>query len=176
LPRSFLIAPAVSTTFVIGENKRLEDTMKEPAEAETPERDQERLKPNPAKGLDWQGRQLRVAIGRSEQNGQDMTVAFSVLNSSSRTIELLPPQIQLAGTAKQKHGKAITADPVPVKAFRITTRKLAPGASAEGFVVFERPAFKQSKDRLVLQIAQVEEVDRPVVTDIAFVAQMKGAR
>jgi hypothetical protein len=176
LPRSFVIAPMISS-FVIGESKRLEETKpKDPGEAEVPSRDHERLKSDPTKSLDWQGKQLRVAIGRTEENGTDMTVAFSVLNSSSRTIELLPPQIQLAGTAKQKHGKAITAEPVALKDFRITSRKLGPGAMAEGFVVFERPAFKQSSDRLLLQIAQVEEVDRPVVTAIAFVAPAKGAR
>lgn len=176
-PRSFVIAPTVSTTFAIGESKRVEEAKpKTPIDTEAPSNDQERLRPDPGKAVDWQGNQLRVAIGRTEENGQDMTVAFSVLNSSSRTIELLPPQIQLAGIAKQKHGKTITADPVAIKAFRITSRKLAPGAMAEGFVVFERPAFKQSSDRLLLQIAQVEAVDRPVVTDIAFVAPTKGAK
>jgi hypothetical protein len=177
LPRSFIIAPTVSTTFLIAEGKRVEGTQPQaPSETEIPRSDPERLKPDPAKALEWQGKQLRVAIGRTEENGEDMTVAFSVLNSSSRTIELLPPQIQLAGAAKAKHGKAITAEPVAIKAFRIATRRLAPGATTEGLVVFERPAFKQSTDRLLLQIAQVEEVDRPVVTDIAFVAPMKGAK
>ena len=177
LPRTFLIAPTISTSFVIGESKRVEDTKPKGArETEVPTNDQERLRPEPGKAADWQGKQLRVAIGRTEENGQDMTVAFSVLNSSARTIELLPPQIQLAGTARQKHGKTITADPVAIKAFRISTRKLAPGATAQGLVVFERPAFKQSTDRLLLQIAQVEAVDRPVVTDIAFVAPSKGAK
>ena len=43
----------------------------------------------------WEGKQLRVAVGRVAQTSEGMTVTFSVLNSSSRTIELLPPQIQL---------------------------------------------------------------------------------
>lgn len=176
LPRSFVIAPLAST-FVITESKRLEDTKpKSPGETDIPITDHGLRKPDQEQAPDWQGKQLRVAIGRTEENGGDMTVAFSVLNSSSRTIELLPPQIQLAGTAKQKHGKAIIAEPVALKDFRITSRKLGPGATAEGFVVFERPAFKQSSDRLLLEIAQVEEVDRPVVTAIAFVAPTKGAR
>jgi len=104
-----------------------------------------------------------------------MTVAFSVLNSSPRTIELLPPQIQLAGTAKKKHGKTIKAEPIAIKDYRITSRRLAPGSGTDGVVVFERPTFKESRDRLLLEIAQAEEVDRPVLVPIAFVAPAKGA-
>ena len=52
-----------------------------------------------------------------------MTVSFSVLNSSSRTIELLPPQIQLSGTAKEKHRKAIKAEPVAIKDYRMNSRQ-----------------------------------------------------
>ena len=40
--------------------------------------------------------------------------------------------------------------------------------------LFERPSFKESRDRLLLQIAQAEEVDRPVLVPIAFVAPAKG--
>jgi hypothetical protein len=162
---------------VIAESKRMEDTKpKSPRETDISITDHGLLKPDQEQAPNWQGKQLRVKIGRTEENGTDMTVAFSVLNSSSRTIELLPPQIQLAATTKQKHRKAIIAEPVALKDFRITSRKLGPGETAEGFVLFERPAFKQSSDRLLLQIAQVEEVDRPVVTAIAFVAPAKGAR
>lgn len=171
-PRSFLIRPT-APTFVIADRERLEDpTPKSPKAADSPNEHSERTQDQ---ALDWQGKQLRVAVGKVEENGEDMTVSFSVLNASPRTIELLPPQIQLAGMAKQKHGKEITAAPVSVKAYQITTRKLAPGATAKGFVVFERPAFKQTSDRLLLQIAQVEEVDRPVLAAIAFVAPAKGA-
>jgi len=41
--------------------------------------------------------------------------------------------------------------------------------------MFERPAFKESRERLLLQVAQVEEVDRPVLVPIAFVAPAKGS-
>ena len=124
--------------------------------------------------LDWHGKELRVAVARSEEKGSDMTVTFSIANDSSRTIELLPPQVQLAGTA-QKHHKAIKAEPVPVKDYRLAARRLPPGATTEGTVVFERPAFKESREQLLLQIAQAGEVDRPVLTPIAFVAPAKGA-
>jgi hypothetical protein len=102
-----------------------------------------------------------------------MAVAFSVLNCSSRTIELLPPQVQLTGTSK-KHGKAIKSEPVPVKGYRLTTRRLTPGARTDGVVMFERPAFKESQDRLLLQVAQAAEVDHPVLAAIGFVPAAKG--
>ena len=41
--------------------------------------------------------------------------------------------------------------------------------------MFERPTFKESRERLLLQVAQAEEVDRPVLVPIAFVAPAKGA-
>jgi hypothetical protein len=95
--------------------------------------------------------------------------------ASLGTVELLPPQVQLSGTAKQKHHKAIKAEPVAVKDYRMTSRRLPPGATTEGTVVFGRPAFKESREQLLLQIAQAEEVDRPVLAPIAFVAPAKGA-
>ena len=99
---------------------------------------------------------------------------FSVLNSSSRTIELLPPQMQLAGKSKDKHSKTIKAELVAIKDYRLTARRLVPGARADGVVIFERPSFKESRERLLLQVAQAEEVDRPVLVPIAFVAPAKG--
>ena len=122
----------------------------------------------------WEGKQLRVAVGRAAQTREGMTVTFSVINSSSRTIELLPPQIQLAGKSKGKHGKTIKAAPVATKDYRMTARRLAPGARADGVVIFERPTFKESRERLVLQVAQADEVDRPVLAPIAFVDPAKG--
>jgi hypothetical protein len=122
----------------------------------------------------WQGKLLRVAVGAIREKEQQMTMSFAVLNASSRTIEILPPQVQLAGTSKNKHRKAIKAEPVAIRDYWMTTRKLAPGARADGVVVFERPSFKESNERLLLAVAQAEEVDRPVLAPIAFVAPMAG--
>jgi hypothetical protein len=105
---------------------------------------------------------------------EQMTVPFAVLNSSARTIEVLPPQVQLAGTSRDKHRKAIKAEPVAIKDYWMTTRRLAPGARADGMVVFERPSFKESNERLLLAVAQAEEVDRPVLAPIPFVAPVTG--
>ncbi|MGH9565398.1 MAG: hypothetical protein ACRD4I_05415, partial [Candidatus Angelobacter sp.] len=102
----------------------------------------ELLRQQRSEGPHWEGKLLRVAVGRSAQTRDGMAVAFSVLNSSPRTIELLPPQIQLAGKSKDKHGKTIKAEQVAIKDYRMTTRQLAPGARADGVVIFERPSFK----------------------------------
>ena len=172
--RSFLVATTYPSV-LIGESKALGPEPVIPNG--TPKTDSnERQSPGQqlATPLDWHGKELRVAVAKAEEKGSDMTVAFSVANDSSRTIELLPPQVQLAGTA-QKHHKAIKAEPVPVKDYRLAARRLPPGATTDGTVVFERPAFKESREQLLLQIAQAEEVDRPVLAPIAFVAPAKGA-
>jgi hypothetical protein len=174
--RSFLIS-ATYPSVLIGESKTLGD--ERPANPNsTPKPDgDERQPPSPklADPLDWCGKELRVAVARTEERGSDMTVAFRIANNSPRTVELLPPQIQLSGTAKQKHHKAITAEPIALKDYRLATRRVPPGATTEGTVVFERPAFKESGEQLLLQIAQAEAVDRPVLAPIAFVAPAKGA-
>jgi hypothetical protein len=174
--RSFLISPAYPSV-LIGESKILgEERPADPNRTIKPDGD-ERQPPSlkSAAPLDWRGKELRVAVARTEERGSDMTVAFSIANNSPRTVELLPPQVQLSGTAKEKHHKAIKAEPVPVKDYRLNARRLPPGATTEGTVVFERPAFKESREQLLLQIAQAEEVDRPVQAPIAFVAPAKGA-
>jgi hypothetical protein len=40
--------------------------------------------------------------------------------------------------------------------------------------MFERPAFKASSERLMLQVAQVEQVDRPVLAAVSFVPAAEG--
>lgn len=122
----------------------------------------------------WRGKLLRLSVGSTREKGQELAVSFAVLNASSRTIEVLPPQIQLAATSKEKHRKAIKAEPVAIKDYWFTTRKLAPGAKADGVVLFERPSFKESSEQLLLAVAQAEEVDRPVMAPIAFVAPAAG--
>jgi hypothetical protein len=164
--RSFLISSAYPSV-LIGESKILgEERPADPNRTIKPDGDVHRS-PNPqlTMTLDWHGKELRVAVARAEEKGSDMTVAFNIVNDSSRTIELLPPQVQLAGTA-QKHHKAIKAEPVPVKDYRLVARRLPPGATTEGTVVFERPAFKASREQLLLQIAQASEIDRPVLAPV----------
>ena len=61
-----------------------------------------------------------------------------------------------------------------IKSYRLTSRRLAPGERADGVVTFERPAFKASSERLMLQVAQVEQVDHPVLAAVSFVPAAKG--
>lgn len=173
--RSFLI-PSTYPSVLIGESRALgpEHPMMPNGSPKTGGNERQPPSQQLAVPLDWHGKELRVAVVKAEEKGSDMTVSFRIANDSSRTIELLPPQLQLAGTAK-KHHKAIKAEPVPVEDFRLAARRLPPGATTEGTVVFERPPFKESREQLLLQIAQAEEVDRPVLAPIAFVAPAKGA-
>jgi hypothetical protein len=175
-PHSLLINP-VHSSFVVGETKSV--TPENPPVAGTQEKpntqERQKLRAQRLENSHWEGKLLRVAVGQTTEKEQQMAVPFAVLNSSARTIELLPPQIQLAGTSRDKHRKAIKAEPVAIKDYWMTSRRLAPGARADGAVVFERPSFKESRERLLLAIAQAEEVDRPVLAPIAFVAPAAGS-
>jgi hypothetical protein len=173
-PRSFLIA-STHPVFVVGETKNVSTENQPNSTAEKPGRqEQDLLRAERIANPHWEGKQLQVAVGQAIEKEQRMAVPFAVLNSSARTIEVLPPQVQLAGTSKDKHRKAIKAEPVAIKDYWITSRRLAPGARADGIVVFDRPTFKESRERLLLAVAQAEEVDRPVLAPIVFVAPVSG--
>ncbi|HZS25890.1 MAG TPA: hypothetical protein VFB76_01570 [Candidatus Angelobacter sp.] len=174
-PRSFLV-PATQTSFLIADIKAVgaepsAATSTTSTESEPDSLLRKELNAAPR----WEGKDLRVSIGHSAQDGDQMTVAFSVLNSSAKTIELLPPQIELDGNTKDRHKKGIKAEPVPIESYRLTSRRLSPHARADGVVIFGRPNFKEARERLLLHIAQTDAVDRPVLAAIAFVSQEKGA-
>jgi hypothetical protein len=122
----------------------------------------------------FSGGPLRVSVGRITDAGDAMIAGFSVLNASTESIELLPPQVELAGPHGEQHNRSIKAEPVPLKQYRLTTRHLAPGARADGVVVFARPSFKESSEHLLLEIARADAVDRPVLVPLAFTAPVKG--
>jgi hypothetical protein len=174
-PRSFLIA-STHPAFVVGETESVatENQTTSTAPEKPGRQEQDLLRAERIANPHWEGKQLQVAVGQAIEKEQQMAVPFAVLNSSARTIEVLPPQIQLAAISKDKHRKAIKAEPVAIKDYWITSRRLAPGARADGIVVFERPTFKESRERLLLAVAQAEEVDRPVLAPIAFVAPVAG--
>lgn len=174
-PHSFLIAATVPTVLV-GEEQTIVPTEPTPTGPQEDSIDQEPdlLKSSRVANPQWQGKSLRIAAGTPMERGDDMAVPFAVLNSSDQTVELLPPQIQLAGISSKKHLKAVKAEPVGIKSYWINTRKLAPGARADGIVVFERPPFKESRETLLLSVAPAEQVDRPVMAPITFVAPLPG--
>src|SRR5437879_3286506 len=174
-PRSFLIA-STHPIVAIGETKNVatENQPTSTPETKAGRQEEDLLRTERIESPHWEGKQLRVAVGQVKEKDQQMAVPFAILNSSARTVELLPPQIKLAGTSKDKHRKAIKAEPVPIKHYWVHSRRLAPGARADGLVVFDRPTFKESKEKLLLAVAQAEEVDRPVLAPIAFVAPVSG--
>ena len=173
--RSFLV-PATQTSFLIADTKAVDAELSAASSTGHTESEPDSLMRKQANTAPhWEGKDLRVSIGHSAQNGDEMTVAFSVFNASGNIIELLPPQIELDGNSKGKHKKGIKAEPVAIKDYRLTSRKLPPHARVDGVVAFERPSFKEGRERLLLHIAQTDAVDRPALAAIAFVPQEKGA-
>ena len=65
---------------------------------------------------------------------------------------------------------------MPIKDYTMTIPMLPPGARADGVVVFNRPSFKESREQMLLQVAQAESVDQPVLVPVAFVAPAGGSR
>ncbi len=122
----------------------------------------------------WEGTTLQVSIGESMERDHQTILGFSVLNNSNRTIELLLPQVELSGKAGNGKGKQIKAEPIAIAECRMTTRRLEPGARADGVVVFERPSFKESSEKLELQVAESGQVDHPISAPIPFVATSIG--
>jgi hypothetical protein len=121
------------------------------------------------------GKPLVAALGAVREKGEEMLVAYSVMNTTDHWIEVLPPQIELNspnldGDKKKNKKREILAEQVPITDYRLNVRRLAPGERADGAVQFARPGFKQSKDRLLLQLATASAVDTPLLMPVPFVA------
>jgi hypothetical protein len=120
----------------------------------------------------FQGEGLKVSVGRVMERDSHFVALFSVVNGTGKTIELMPPQVQLAGSVKSglfgHSSRWTTVDQIPLLDFRLDQRKLPPGARADGLVVFDRPSLKQSHESLLLQIADAARVDQPVLAPITF--------
>ena len=56
----------------------------------------------------------------------------------------------------------------------MTARRLEAGQRADGVIVFERPSFKESSEKLQLQLAQAEQVDRPILLPVPFTASSRA--
>jgi Flp pilus assembly secretin CpaC len=118
------------------------------------------------------GYRIRAGVSRVMDGGQQVMVLFSVVNPTRHAILLMPPQVQLGGTALSgrvvHHKKWATAEQLPVTDFRLNRRRLGPGERADGVVLFERPPYKQSNETLLLQVAESGAVDRPALAPIGF--------
>ncbi len=177
-PHGALVGASGNQSFLIPESKPVSLTVETTVRAHADKPDIAGIELEKQKGLSspaWEGREILAAAGKSIQFGQQTLLGFSVLNHSSRVIELLPPQIELSGAAMHTKGKGRTkAEPVAISAYRVTSRRLAPGERADGVVMFERPAFKESSEKLQLQLTEASQVDQPILVPIPFTATIMG--
>lgn len=118
------------------------------------------------------GDHVRVGVSEVTDQGRTVVVLFSVVNPQERAIEILPPQIQLAGKVRRgfivRRSRWGTSIQLPVKEFRLSRRRLGAGERADGVVVFTRPNFKQSNESVFLQVAESGAVDKPALAPIGF--------
>jgi hypothetical protein len=123
-------------------------------------------------GEDVKGDRLRVGVSEVLDGGDQVTVLFSVVNTSKHAILLMTPQVQLGGKNRTgklvKHDRWSTAEQLPVADFRLNRRRVEMGGRADGVVVFERPPYKQSNEQLFLQMAESGAVDRPALAPVGF--------
>lgn len=121
---------------------------------------------------DAKGDRVRVGVSEVIDQGRTVVVLFSVVNPRDGAIEILPPQVQLAGKVRRgfiiRRSRWGTSQQLPVKEFRLTRRRLGAGERADGVVVFTRPNFKQSNESVFLQVAESGAVDRPALAPIGF--------
>jgi hypothetical protein len=177
-PESLLVGPPGQGSFLIAETRPIlpAPSSSPPARPEKTDLVAQALEKQ--KGLAtprWEGKEVLAAVGASVTRDRQTVLGFSILNSSDRTIELLPPQVELSGTGHGNKAKRIKAEPVPISEYRMTTRRLPPGGRTDGVVVFERPAFKESSEKLHLQLTQADQVDRPILLPVAFTTDSQGA-
>ena len=135
-------------------------------------------KVNAPKWTKWEDRQIETSICDIRQWSNETVIAYSVLNGSDQPVEIVPPQIQITGRTaskkKKKEGKGIISDQLEIRDYRLSATRLEPGGRADGVVVFDRPNFKESTEKLFLQIAQADQVDRPILIRLPFTPPISG--
>jgi hypothetical protein len=142
-----------------------------PASAALEEEYDQQMRINAPEWTKWEGKQIETSIGDIRQWNNQTAVSYSVLNNSSQPVEIVPPQIQITGRKlkkKKKEGKDITSDQLEIRNYRLSATRLEAGGRADGVVVFDRPNFKQSSEKLFLQIAEADQVDRPILIRLPF--------
>jgi hypothetical protein len=126
----------------------------------------------------WENKQIETSLGDVRQWENQVAVSFSVLNETGNAVEIVPPQIQLAGSTKQKKkkkkGVSVTAEQLEVRDFRLSATRLEPGARADGVVLFDRPNYKQSTEKLYLQLAQADKIEQPILIRLPFTPPVAG--
>ena len=139
-------------------------------------RQQQRV--NAPRWTKWEDKQIETSIGDMRQLSNETVISYSILNSSDQPVEIVPPQIQITGRTaskkKKKEGKGIISDQLEIRDYRLSATRLEPGGRADGVVVFDRPNFKESTEKLFLQIAQADQVDRPILIRLPFTPPISG--
>ncbi|WP_420238422.1 hypothetical protein ACOBR2_02130 [Telmatobacter bradus] len=192
MPVDFLIEYRTSRSFLItgsagAERVRVEPTGTAPTSTQPripatakpiPAIDEEyelQMRVNAPGWTKWEGKQIETSLGDIRQWSNQTVISFSILNASAQPVEVVPPQIQISGRAvKKKEGKSLTADQLLIREYRLSTTRIEAGARADGVVVFDRPNFKQSTEKLFLQIAQADQVDRPILIRLPFTPPIAG--
>jgi hypothetical protein len=135
-------------------------------------------KVNAPKWTKWEDKQIETSICDVRQWSNETVIAYSVLNNSDQPVEIVPPQIQITGRKatkkKKKEGKGIISDQLEIRDYRLSATRLEAGERADGVVVFDRPNFKESTEKLFLQIAQADQVDRPILIRLPFTPPISG--
>ena len=136
-------------------------------------------KANAPKWTKWEDKQIETSICDIRQWSNETVISYSILNSSDQPVEIVPPQIQITGRTatkkkKKKQGKGIISDQLEIRDYRLSAIRLEPGGRADGVVVFDRPNFKESTEKLFLQIAQADQVDRPILIRLPFTPPISG--
>jgi hypothetical protein len=138
----------------------------------------EQARVNAPRWTKWEGQQIETSIGDIRQLSNETMISYSILNSSNQPVEILPQQIQITGSTatkkKKKEGKGIISDQLEIRDYRLSTTRLEPGGRADGVVVFDRPNFKESTEKLFLEIAQADQVDHPVLIRLPFTPPISG--
>jgi hypothetical protein len=194
LPVDFLIEYHTSRSFLIAGSASAEHVRVEPTGIASPSTqsripvaaksisaiDEEyelQIRVNAPAWTKWEGKQIETSLGDIRQWSNQTVISFSILNASTQPVEVVPPQIQISGRAvkkKKKEGKSLTADQLLIREYRLSTTRIEAGARADGVIVFDRPNFKQSTEKLYLQIAQADQVDRPILVRLPFTPPIAG--
>jgi hypothetical protein len=157
----------VETTAAPAREASIDDLLQRQQQAPLPVLHGERIE-----GENVKGDRLRAGVSEVLDGGDQVTVLFSVVNTSKHAILLMTPQVQLGGKSRTgklvKHDRWSTAEQLPVEDFRLSSRRIGKGDRADGVVVFRRPPYKQSSEQLFLQIAESGAVDRPALAPIGF--------
>jgi hypothetical protein len=115
-------------------------------------------------------RHLNRRHAAMEQRDRDLLLHPEQLGSARRDRSAADPNYgaQCRKEEKKKEGKGIISDQLEIRDYRLSITRLEPGGRADGVVVFDRPNFKESTEKLFLQIAQADQVDRPILIRLPF--------